>query len=373
MNVALAASGDLGDDMNKVIDALSENGFNSKKALVPVSKDYKFMYSKANDCIVLVNEKNEVVYPEDITYDEADLESLENSVKYLNAVVTDAKSFSEAIENGQMEIKLEENVTIADVLYVPKNSSITIDLNGKTLDASSNGSRPIEVMEGSSLTINAEGATINCGAYGLVNIPTGVNASVVVNGGTYNADLDNGAFIKVRPGGEDTTVNVTLNNVTYVDQSDDSALINMYGYEGTLNLTINGGSFKTTFGAVAHTANISNAKFDIQGMAFEILGSATITNCEITTADKVDGTAPAAGVAVASNGEATVSNCTINTEGYGFAVYSSGGKITATNNTITAAKGEYLNTVDKLYDGSEKTIAYISINGDVKVDVEYTK
>ena len=67
MNVALAASGDL-EGINAVIDALAENGFNSEKALIPVSKGYKFMWSAAANCIVLLDETGAVVYPADIEY-----------------------------------------------------------------------------------------------------------------------------------------------------------------------------------------------------------------------------------------------------------------------------------------------------------------
>ena len=337
MNVALAASGDLGDDMNKVIDALSENGFNSKKALIPVSKNYEFMYSKANDCIVLVNAEDEankvVVYPEDITFDVNDVVSLEASVIYLDAVVTDAKSFGEAIENGQMEIKLDADVAIEDTLYIPKNANITLDLNGKKLDASKNGSRPLELLDGASLTVNAEGATVDCGKYGLINVPSGAAATVVVNGGTFNANLDNGAFIKLRSGSKD--VNITLNNVTYTDTSDDSFVVNSDGYDGNLTFVVNGGSFTSKTGFCLPTIKIDGATINTKAAAFEIFKNGEISNCTITTENAQQGTAPAAGVAVSNNGTATVSNCTITTGGAAFYVYSTGGSITATNCTVT--------------------------------------
>ena len=288
MNVALAASGDLNDDMNAVIDALSENGFNSKKALVPVSKDYKFMYSKANDCIVLVNEKNEVVYPEDITYDEADLESLENSVKYLNAEVKDVAGLAEAIANGQMEIKLEENLDVKTPFAVAANTEITVDLNGKTLTTDwvdsqkhsyafnvegtltlENGTvdaRGIHVYDGGKVVIG-EGATVNA-----VDDDGGAclwiyeGGEVVINGGTFNAvnGLSDANYDNGEPGVVYNKGTLTIKGGTFTAKSDVYTIVN----EGSGTLTIEGGTFIGNRGVVCAnggTVTISGGTFEVTG------------------------------------------------------------------------------------------------------------
>jgi prepilin-type N-terminal cleavage/methylation domain-containing protein len=360
MNVALAASGDL-EGIDAAIDALSENGFNAADTLVPVSKGYAFYWFETANTVLLV-EMTEgenpvpkaVVYPEDETLatdfmaaSDDVRHNLKGAVKYLNAVVTDAKSFGEAIENGQMEIKLDADVAIEDTLYIPKNANITLDLNGKKLDASKNRTRPLELRDGASLTVNAEGATVDCGKYGLINVPSGASATVVVNGGTFNANLDNGAFIKVRPGAKD--VNITLNNVTYTDASDDSFIVNTDGFDGTMTLVVNGGSFTSEVGFNVSSIKIDGATINTKAYAFEIYKNGEISNCTITTGSAEYNSTPAIAVAVSGNGKATVTNCTITADVYALAILPSDGNIEHKGNTIT--KGDI-----HIWDGVTGTI-----------------
>ena len=322
MNVALAASGDLGDDMNKVIDALSENGFNSKKALIPVSKDFQFMYSKANDCIVLVNEKNEVVYPENITYDAADLESLENSVKYLNAEVKDADGFAEAFANGQMDIKLEADMTINSATTVLPDAEVVVDLGGKTLttgERDTNGShfyafdvkgtvtftngtidaRGVQIYGGGKIVIG-EGATINAvDNDGGACIWLYAGSELVIDGGTFNAlkgDCDdaNDAAGKKEPGIiNNNGGTITIKGGTFKSQSNCQAIINNSG-----SITIEGGTFEASRGVVC-----------------AIGGNVTITGGTFTVADD------ATSYPVYATGAATV-------------VVEAGSLNTATNNVV---------------------------------------
>jgi hypothetical protein len=102
-----------------------------------------------------------------------------------------------------------------------------------------------------------------------------------------------------------------------------------------LTLVVNGGSFTSKAGFFVPSIKIDGATINTKGAAFEINKNGEISNCTITTGNAMQGSAPAAGVAVCNNGTATVSNCKITTGGTAFYVYSSGGTITATNCTVT--------------------------------------
>ncbi len=358
MNTALAIEMNP-KDIDAAIDALIANGFNGNN-LVPVSKGYIYVWSKTEYTIALIEEN---------TFDETKHVNLADGIKYIDVVAKTEADLANAIANGSENIKLDTDVVINSAIVVPVGSNIVLDLNGKTLSAPATG-RPFELTNGSSLTINAGDSTVNCGQYGLVNILSGVTASVTLNGGNYIANTDNGAFIKVRQG--EGNVNVTLNNVNYVDSSDDGYLLNTKGYTGNLTFTINGGTYKADGGfQTMGNVTIKDAKITTESVSITVSGgTAEITNCEITTGSKKDSSAPAAAIAVANNATANVSNCKLDVETNEYCVYSSGGKIVAKNNT---GNNNFNNTVTSLYTDHDKTIAYVEIDGVVKVNETYTK
>ena len=249
MNTALAIAGEL-DDIDDVIDALADAGYNSKEALIPVSTGYTFYWHEETKQIILVNEKNEVVFPEGVEYSGNGV-SLENSVQYIDVVANDAETFMEAILNGNEEIKLSADISLPHSVQVAVNSNVTLDLNGKTITTEytdayetnhyyavevlgkltvKNGtinSRGIKVLSESAEVTIEEGTTINSldanGGY-CIFAPTGGN--ITINGGTFNA----------------------LNGDTYANPGYEPGAI---WFEGNGNLTINGGTFNVKSGSYA--------------------------------------------------------------------------------------------------------------------------
>ena len=283
LTAAFAVEKPANGDMNAVIDALSENGFNSKKALVPVSKDYQFVWSWSNSCIVLINAEGVAVYPEGITYDASsdDFENLEQSVIYLDAVASDASSLAEAAANGQQKITLNSNVEVtADkVMEVKAGAEVEIDLNEKTISAGmvdstkhanvlhvkgkvtlKNGTietRNIMVYEGGELIIE-EGVSIKAmDSDGGACIWVYEGAKVTLNGGSLESESFTYA---IKNNGGDITINDGV-SVT----ASRGAISNDGG-----TTTINGGSFTVTgtHASAAHVVYVSSGTVTVTGGEF---------------------------------------------------------------------------------------------------------
>ncbi len=234
-----------------------------------------------------------------------------------------------ALGNGQ-------NVIVTKDFDVVNTITVTgdaiIDLEGN-VNAALNAARPFTLEDGATLTINAGNKDIQVGEFGLVNIPA--NGSVILNGGNYTANTNNGAFIKIRDTAGD--VKVVMNGVNYADQSANGFIINAYEYAGDAEITINGSTLKA-FAGIQGVGDVSvkDSTITTEAAAFEITDNAIIDNCTIAVVPgSVVGTAPAACVAVSNNGYAKVTNCelTVGSGATAYAVYSSGGKIDASNNT----------------------------------------
>ena len=268
------------------------------------------------------------------------------------AVANEAE-LAAALGNGQNAI-ITEDFSVKNTITVTGDA--VIDLNAN-VDASLNVARPFDIEDGASLTINGADKEVKVGAYGLANIPA--NGEVILNGGIYAANTDNGAFIKVRDAAAD--VNVVMNNVTYADQADDGFVVHSVGENA--KITVNGGEFTANAGfAAAGDFSIKNAKVTTAAVAFELMGDAIIDNCEITVdPGNVVSTAPAAFVAVSNGGYAKVTNSTfVGNADAVYAVYSTGGKIDASNNVEPAGQ-----VVAKAWG---TVAAKITVDGDVLVN-----
>ncbi len=254
--------------------------------------------------------------------------------------VADADALADAITAGGT-VALTQDITVTDTITVAKDT--VIDLGNHSINAANNTSRPLKMAEGASLTIDASSATdpVEVGAYGLVEVPAGISADVTINGGTFAGTTDNGSLIKLRDGGDaDDVVNVTLNNVTYVDNGT-GRFLDSNAFEGTANVTINGCSVTANNSAGLTLTNTNLTMKDTQintaGVAFEVSygSTATLENVTIAVIEPsiTVGSAPAAALAVSYGGVATLTNCTINIqEGYStpaFTTYTTGGSITA--------------------------------------------
>ena len=374
----------------QAIDALETAGYNASGKLMPVTKDHSFYWYKTHNIIVLVcDEDNSLVFPTNNKYSEHFAEdmaktgtekvlfNLEDGAIYVDVVAKTAKDFEEAVSNGTKNIKLESDITVSTVLSIPENANVIVDLNGKNF--TTKNARPFHLNDGASLTINAQGSRINCNAHGLVNIAPGASADVVINGGEYIANYTTAAsLIRLRPGGTgDEVINITMNDVTYVDESTKfgSWVVSISDgggvkYEGEFNLEVNGGSYTSPYGFVVQNATLNNVTINSQGYAVLVdkeNGSAVVNNCTITTGTKNDGSAFASAISVGYNSEIEVKNSTITTSSYAYAIYSSGGSITASNTTVT------LNGTAEIYKNTasvddDATVAYIKIDNVVVND-----
>ena len=304
-----------------------------------------------------------VRYPADLQLNEAKAEVLAEGAKFINVEVTSA-NIVEALTAGS-DITLTEDIVLNSTVAV--KGDMVINLNGYSLNGSGSASRPLNMTEGANLTLQAGGENVECGIHGLVNVPSEVKeCSVTLEGGTYNADTDNGAFVRLRPGNE--KVEITLKDVNYIDNAADGFALNTHGFGGEATILVEGGSFTANAGfQVPGKAKFVGVNIVTDGVAFEVTGEAEIIDCTITTKGATVGTAPSAAVAVSSGGTAKVSGCKINSDGDAYAVYSTGGTIIATNNTVLHAARQYF-----IYDLANGA-APASITIDGKVVAKQTK
>ena len=253
-----------------------------------------------------------------------------------------AAELADALEAGKNVVLQADIALTADDWTENNTIKITkdtvIDLNGKTLDASASGRRPFELYDGADLTINGTDETVNVGKYGLVYIPSG-ESDVTLNGGNYVGNTDKGAFIK--PKGNET-INITLNNVNYTDESAANWLVDGSAYAGdSLNIIVNGGSFDVDAGIISHHGNIvmKDVKINAQTYALEAGegSSAVLENCEITVVNLVySGNTPAACAVASKNSNVVLKDCTLTSNYYVLAIYSGDtSTIDATGCTVT--------------------------------------
>ena len=283
MNTALAVAGDL-DDIDDVIDALAEAGFNSKDALIPVSTGYTFYWYANAKQIVLENDKGEVVFPEGVAKEEGT--SLENSAEYIDVETNDSNSLLAAVTNGNKDIKLSSDITVTSGLTALAGSEITLDLGGNTLstgmaDATkhqyalnvygtvtlTNGTvdaRGIKIYDGGKLILG-EGVTVNhVDDNGGACLWVYEGAEVVIDGGTFIASKSK-STVETDPavisnfGGK-----ITINDGKFETTKSYAYAINNFSGE----IEINGGEFSGYRGVVAAPGGkvtINSGKFAVTG------------------------------------------------------------------------------------------------------------
>ena len=276
MNTVLAAEQGIGDNIDKVIDVLVENGY-SANGLTPVTANHKFFYVVDYERVVLFDEKKgEVVFPKEITLTENSVKyDLAGYTKYIDVVANDAATLAQAIAGGSENITLTTDVEFASVTVVDANSNVTVDLGGKTLSTSldestkhfyglnvygtvtlTNGTveaRGIQTYDNGKVIIgeNVTVKAIDANGGACVWNRTG---TVTINGGVFEAMFgdwngDTGA-IGAEPGvlSNDGGV-IVINNGTFTANSGCYAISNRNG-----EMTINGGTFKATRGVISATA-----------------------------------------------------------------------------------------------------------------------
>ena len=249
---------------------------------------------------------------------------------------------------------LVDDIKLSETFAVKKD--ITINLNGHNFDASTNKSRPFNVENGK-LTIVGGNSTIKVGAYGLVNIPVGSDAEIVLEGGIYEGNTDNGALLKPRGEGK---INITLKNVKYNDKSNNGYVLHLGEYKGEQFVIkveggefVAGGGFHLTSGSSIKNTTIKNTNPSQLWNAVEFTGNATIENSTILS----EGYAITTGFGAI----ATVKNCVVNGGTYAYCVYPTGG-------TINVTGGSYVGQL-YIYDlYTNAAPAKIVIDNDTKVE-----
>ena len=326
-------------DIDAVIDALAKNGFNSEKALIPVSKDYEFRWYQNANCIVLLDDKGNVVFPTGIEKEAGIL--LEDSDQYININANDTKTLEDALTTGNDTIKLEANITLKNQVKIPENAKVTLDLNGKTITTEQvtgrskyldvageltivNGTieaRGIEIMDGGKLIIG-KGANVtvkNVDANGGACLWIYAGGEVVVDGGTFTATNGNndGNLGTADPGVINNSGTITINDGTFTNSGDCYAIIN----NAKATMTINGGNFTGNRGVVA----AQGGTVVINGGTFTVTGESPIP----------------AHVVYADDGNVTINGGTFTNKGtgYDFCVDGGGtGSIKIGEKTLTAGQ-----------------------------------
>ena len=216
MNTVLATEPNT-NTIEAAVDVLAESGYNAKNVLIPVSTGHGFYYNTDENAIWLVNEKdnNTVVYPEGKTFDENKCVNLGENYKYVDIVAGDKETFREAVENSNINVKLNTDITVAERTIFTDVAEL--DLNGKNITGNFNDGT--SSAAGKSILTFLSDATISGGGKVENTNEDGYAVTII--------DLD---------GGSNT---VTINDGTYI-----SNIVAVYVWSG--NLVINGGHFETT-------------------------------------------------------------------------------------------------------------------------------
>ena len=287
------------------------------------------------------------------------------------AAINEMKS---VFKNGG-EYTLGVDVALSETLTV--DGDVTLNLNGYNLDASASTSRPFNVKNGT-LTINAGTSTVKVGNYGLVNIlEDAEDVKVVLNGGVYEGNTDNGSFIKPRGTGK---ISITLNDVTYTDSSNNGYVWDIHAYNADaedledISISVTGGSFKAAggFNGLTPGSSIKNVTIVTTGTGTgdKVYGYSAVqasgigANCLIENS-----TMTSAGYAVCAGygGNVEVKNCTVKGGEYAYYVLPSGGQIIVEGGSYEGALGIYGSFQDNA------VVDYLRITVDGVVMAELTR
>ena len=198
------------------VNVLAENGYNAKKALIPISTGHGFYYNTEENAIWLVNEEdNTVVYPKKKTFDAGKCVNLGDNYKHVDIVAGDKETFRGAIENGNINVTLNTDITVAERTIFTDVAEL--DLNGKNITGNFNDGT--NSAAGKSILTFLSDATISGDGKVENTNEDGIAVTII--------DLD---------GGSNT---VTINDGTYISNN-----VAVYVWSG--NLVINGGHFETT-------------------------------------------------------------------------------------------------------------------------------
>ncbi|MBQ7873164.1 MAG: type II secretion system protein [Clostridia bacterium] len=364
MNTALEAASVTGAPKNfKEFDKiLTDAGFNTEEGIRSLVDGYAIYWYKTHNVVVLAKDDGTLEgpgYEADMAADFANDFASKNNIYDLamcgsKFYVGDAPvgSLQEALNIGG-KINLASDIEIDTMVNVSKDTEL--NLNGYSITSTIASGRPFNVVGNVKFTLNAEDSEVAFGAYGLIAIKgsnqEAITANVVINGGSFEGEMDNGAFIKVV---NDANATVILNNVTYKDNTnlgcttdvgtDVSYITHMNsGRNCLLDIQVNGGKYDADCGFIAPSGSFENVTINARGFGIYAI-NASIEGCSITTTNihDVGGHTPAAAVAVSNAGTITVNDSVLNAgeDGDATALYS-GKLIEITNSAITGNHHTY--------------------------------
>lgn len=292
----------------------------------------------------------------DVQGEDLEIEYDNYFIAYANQTAYSFSTFEAALEYAKdgETICLSTDVELSETYSITKN--ITINLNGYDLDASENTSRPFNVEDGK-LTIEGGESNIKVGKYGLVNIPAGKNAEVILNGGIYEGKTDNGSFLKPRGEGE---ISFTMTGVKYTDSSEDGYIMDASDYDGSdITMVLEKCNFAAAGGLISVVGSVSIKETEIETSgedyvfaSVEFSGNGT-GNIESSTIKSTS----SKGIAVSAGFGATmtVNNCSVVGQKFAYCVYQTGGTINVTAGSYEGPVGVYEELFDNAYSDAKIT------------------
>ena len=331
-----------------------------------------------------LNVNREVV--KDVTVDSNTLENNIEKVESNQAEVPvhNLEELKKAFENGGV-IRLENNIEVDEVITITKD--VTLNLNGYTIINNHAGTRILQIHT-NNFIINANGGGMqiaNEKAYGFMEIgkaeviEEGNNAivnhlispNVIINGGNYKGNTDNGALFKIY-----SASNIKFKNLN-VDTNNEG--IGTRHTQIKVDIDIEGGTYSTGLNGIYIDTkdgliNFKNVEITSKrGACVEMAGGNSIfDNCDFKVTgdfdEKDDGeeyypwARAAIGLgakAVANVNSGTYTAKTNNmkeNEGYGAYIYTSGGTLNINGGTFIGKTASLRADVDSETYGSPSII-----------------
>lgn len=316
-------------------------------------------YTSYKKCSVCGLEEDKTVVPagHDFVADEVSGNSVCSSCGLIQATTLEGLVAALATEAESINIVIDANIDVTASLEVVKNTVITLG-EGTISNASMTAGRMFEIKSGAHLTFNAGENDVALGGYGFVQFSADItNAGITVNGGSFTGNLNSGAFVRLRAGNENLTVN--LNGVK--GDFEGAWLISTSGVnkENSLTLNIDSCDLKVDLCGL----ELYNTNATIKGSTitadtdWALLASGTINidNCKFyVTSDGANSGGVTAGLAISGNGTLNIDNSSVtvtwdDTGSYphnvvGLLVCNSGGHIVANNTEINLVGSDEMKT-----------------------------
>lgn len=327
MNVVL--SGNKYETIEEAVNGLSEAGYNALDTLTPVTAGYSFWWVEEYNSIVLLNEKQEVVFASNKDA-EKNFSSAKEKGKAFNLKRGLPKKELDNVDDVRKALEKGQSVTLkADIHLNTKNirinegEDIVLDLGGKTITVDKTGERSLYAIDN----------------YGSLTIKNGI--------------------IKAR--GIENFGNMIIEEGVTIETTDKNGGAAIWNQEGTL--IINGGTFKAVDGTtvtvgstplinVGGEVTINGGTFEGNEYNYAIInktynglenGTIIVNNCTIIAKR---------GVFASNTGTVTINNGNFTYDGInsGWGIACSGGKVIINDGTFVNNSGRNLYT-DKTEEG----------------------